>query len=365
MSLPNFRPAQYQQLLDEKIDSVYSTLKPLGAPQPEVIPSPSQAFRLRAEFRLWHDGDDLHYVMFDQKAPKTPIRITSFSIACLPIQKLMPVLLDALKASTVLRTKIFQVEFLSTLTADMVVTLVYHRKLDEEWQLAARQVESALGINIIGRSRKQKLVLKRDYVKETLQVTAGTFTYQQPEQAFTQPNGEVNQAMINWSLDAATDCYGDLLELYCGIGNFTLPLSHHFDNVIATELSKVATAAAHLNRTENGIDNIEFVRMSAEDMSGALANERSFRRLSHLKKPLEDYDLRTLLVDPPRAGLDEKTLDIARRFDRVIYISCNPQTLVLNLEALSTSHQIDRLAFFDQFPYTPHLESGVLLSKKP
>ena len=364
MALTNFRPQQYEQLLDEKIAGLLPKFKALDAPEPEVTPSPKEAFRLRAEFRLWHDGDELHYAMFDPKTPKEPVLIDTFPIASQAIQALMPVLIAAIKSDDILRHKIFQIEFLSTLAGDMVVTLVYHRKLDQLWEHQAQQLADRLGINIIGRSRKQKQVIGRDYVIETLEVSTGTFSYQQPEQAFTQPNGEVNKAMINWALDAATHCTGDLLELYCGIGNFTLPLTHRFDNIIATELSKVATAAAYANRVENGIDNIEFVRMSAEDMSSALANERPFRRLSHLKKPLESYNLKTLLVDPPRAGLDDKTLDIARQFDKVIYISCNPQTMLANLEALTPSHRIDKLAFFDQFPYTHHLETGVLLSKK-
>jgi len=364
MSSPAFDPQRYQQLLDKKITSILPAFRALGAPEPTVTSSPTEGFRLRAEFRLWHEDEALHYVMFDRHTPKKPVNISTFPIACQSIQTLMPIILDAIRSKDALRNKIFQIEFLGTLAGDMVVTLIYHRKLDDTWLEAARYLASQLSINIIGRSRKQKRVIGRDYVTEILHVSAGSFTYRQPEQAFTQPNGHVNQAMINWALEAASHCKGDLLEMYCGIGNFTLPLSTCFDNVIATELSKVATAAANINCTENGLENIEFVRMSAEDMSSAMANERPFRRLAHLKKPLQEYDLSTLFVDPPRAGLDDKTLDIARRFNKVIYISCNPQTLLANLAELASTHTIDQLAFFDQFPYTEHLESGVLLSKK-
>jgi tRNA (uracil-5-)-methyltransferase len=70
------------------------------------------------------------------------------------------------------------------------------------------------------------------------------------------------------------------------------------------------------------------------------------------------------LVDPPRAGLDDATLTLAQRFDNILYISCNPQTLADNLATLSKSHTIVKTAFFDQFPYTQHLESGVLLQRK-
>ncbi|MDB2616869.1 tRNA (uridine(54)-C5)-methyltransferase TrmA, partial [Luminiphilus sp.] len=68
--------------------------------------------------------------------------------------------------------------------------------------------------------------------------------------------------------------------------------------------------------------------------------------------------------DPPRAGLDEATLALAGRFNNILYISCNPQTLLSNLTVLQTTHEITDLAFFDQFPYTHHLESGVLLTRR-
>jgi tRNA (uracil-5-)-methyltransferase len=70
------------------------------------------------------------------------------------------------------------------------------------------------------------------------------------------------------------------------------------------------------------------------------------------------------VVDPPRAGLDDDTLKLAQRFDNILYISCNPQTLADNLAILIERHTIVKTAFFDQFPYTQHLESGVLLQRK-
>ena len=99
-------------------------------------------------------------------------------------------------------------------------------------------------------------------------------------------------------------------------------------------------------------------------MTAAMAGERAFRRLAELKQPLAHYQFDTLLVDPPRAGLNAATLSLASTFKRILYISCNPETLSDNLATLSATHNIASLAFFDQFPYTHHLESGVVLSKK-
>jgi hypothetical protein len=72
----------------------------------------------------------------------------------------------------------------------------------------------------------------------------------------------------------------------------------------------------------------------------------------------------TLLVDPPRAGLDEGTLSLLPDFDRVLYISCNPDTLKRDVGAVADTFQVERMALFDQFPYTHHAECGVLLVKR-
>jgi len=76
---------------------------------------------------------------------------------------------------------------------------------------------------------------------------------------------------------------------------------------------------------------------------------------------LDDYQFSTVFVDPPRAGIDVKTLQLIARFDHIIYISCNPETLADNLKVLCETHVIVRTALFDQFPYTDKIESGVWL----
>ena len=83
--------------------------------------------------------------------------------------------------------------------------------------------------------------------------------------------------MIEWACDRAANRQGDLLELYCGNGNFTLPLSAHFASVLATELSKASVRAARHNLEENGVDNVHLIRMSAAEMCQAMDGVRRFR----------------------------------------------------------------------------------------
>ncbi|OZA17473.1 MAG: hypothetical protein B7X85_05060 [Thiotrichales bacterium 17-46-47] len=71
-----------------------------------------------------------------------------------------------------------------------------------------------------------------------------------------------------------------------------------------------------------------------------------------------------MLVDPPRAGLDELTRALTQRFDIIVYISCNPETLARDIATWQETHELTRAAVFDQFPYTHHIEVGVVLQRK-
>lgn len=112
----------------------------------------------------------------------------------------------------------------------------------------------------------------------------------------------------------------------------------------------------------NGLTNVRVAAASAEVFVQHWRDGIPVKGLEDLD--LRQLDLRTLLVDPPRAGLDPATVDLCREFDRVVYISCNPETLLSNLVALEDTFQISRLALFDQFPFTHHCEAGVLLTKR-
>lgn len=78
----------------------------------------------------------------------------------------------------------------------------------------------------------------------------------------------------------------------------------------------------------------------------------------------DTLDLKTLIVDPPRAGLDSETEKLMLEFDNIVYVSCNPETLHENLKAVEDTHDIKSFAIFDQFPFTHHIECGVYLTKK-
>jgi len=188
LAIPTVDPARYDEQLAEKQAYVESTFAAFDTPALEVYPSPPSHYRQRCEFRIWHEEDDLFYAMFevDPENPKNKrvVRLDQFPVASAQINELMPKLREAFLASDELRRRLFQVEFLTTLSGEALVTLIYHRPLGDAWEAEARALESALGIMIIGRSRKQRLVLTRDHVWERLTVDGRTLHYQQVENSF-------------------------------------------------------------------------------------------------------------------------------------------------------------------------------------
>ncbi|MEA1952777.1 MAG: tRNA (uridine(54)-C5)-methyltransferase TrmA [Campylobacterota bacterium] len=358
----------YEEQLKQKEKRVSGLLAPFYREKLEVFDSPASHYRARSEFRIWHDGDRCDYAMGNIEK-KGAINIEECPKVILPIEKRMWKLLNKINASTqVLKKRLFAVEFLATTTDECLITMLYHRKLDDEWLVEAKMLEEELNCKVMGRSRKQKVILSDEFVTEKLFIDGKTFTYVEYESGFTQPNPVVNVKMIEWAIKQAKKVsnekvgHGDFLESYCGLGNFTLPLSGYFKKVLATEISKGSIKAALENCELNGVENITFARLSSEEMTQALNGVREFSRLKEID--LQSYNFSTVLVDPPRAGLDEGTIALISTIENIIYISCNPETLARDLLTLSQTHEVVEAAMYDQFPHTEHVESGVFLQRK-
>lgn len=362
MSIGQVFPSQYETQLAEKANRLTQLVNTVCTLTPELYRSAPEHFRQRAEFRIWHNGDDIYHAMFDPQS-RQPVRIDYFPVACKLIADFMPQLLKHIQFNHELRYKLYQVDYLATTSGELLVSMIYKRKLDEHWIAEAEkltaQLAASYNIRFIGRSRKQKVVLSQDFITESFVLAEQTLHYQQVEGSFTQPNAGVNQQMLQWAADIAKQLEGDLLELYCGNGNFSLALASSFNQVVATELARSSIKSAEYNINLNNIKNVRVLQMSAEDVAAALVSGSS---LKHIE--LAGLALNTVLVDPPRAGLDPDTLALVSGFNDILYISCNPDTLASNLEVLAKTHQVVKLALFDQFPYTHHIETGVWLQRR-
>lgn len=354
---------QYQTLLAEKQARIAEQFIPFtDTSVMEVYASEPKHYRQRAEFRIWHEDDRCFHAMFHPGTKTDPIEIVDFPIADEAICNLIPKLAAAINATPILKNRLFQIEYLSTLSGDMLVTLIYRYQLGEEWIAAATKLKNELGIHIIGRARKLRIELDQDFVVEELTVDGKKLKYKQIEASFTQPNAKMSQKMLSWTRSCCENSDHDLLELYCGNGNFSLALADQFNRVVATEISKTSVNAANDNKVMNNITNVDFARVSAEEFTEHMNGGKQRQRLAHMD--LKNANFGTVLVDPPRAGLDEESCKMISKYERIIYVSCNPDTLELNLRQLSETHTVEKFALFDQFPYTHHVECGAYLVKK-
>lgn len=170
---------------------------------------------------------------------------------------------------------------------------------------------------------------------------------------FIQVNGPVNQRMVeqalNW-LEVGKD--DKVLDLFCGIGNFTLPLARQAREVVGVEGALAMVARAEENARRNGIENARFYKA---DLSGDIAG-MSWAR--------EGFDL--VLLDPARPGAFEVMEHVVKLSPRrVVYVSCNPVTLARDSQVLvKGGYRLVRLGMLDMFPHTGHLESMALFERK-
>lgn len=349
----------YKAQVNYKKAHIEQLFSPFYTQKFDFFTSSCEHYRSRCEFRIWKTHETISYAMGGMDK-KSTICIDKCPKVELKIYTLMPDLLRVIEGSLMLRDKLFAIEFLASAN-DLLVTLIYHKVLDDQWDEEAKLLEKRFGISVIGRSHKIRRVISKDFVEEVFDIEGKRYCYHIIEGGFSQPNRLMNQQMIAWVLRHLEGCQ-DLLELYCGYGNFTIPLSQKFSKVLATEISKTSIQSARKNCKLNDVSTIEFVRMSAEELTSALQKEREFRRLEGIC--LDDYTFSHVFVDPPRSGMDEKSLHFISQFETIIYISCNPTTLRRDLEVLTQTYDILHFALFDQFPHTEHLESGVVLKKK-
>ncbi len=175
---------------------------------------------------------------------------------------------------------------------------------------------------------------------ECYQETIADHTFSVGPRSFFQPNPAVAQAMVKHiqSLLADKPTQARLLDLYCGIGLFSIILSSQFDHITGVENNSEAIAWAKHNDKNS---RIEWICSEVEELDG---------------QSLGSYDV--LLVDPPRAGIHPRALKTIFQcdFPEIIYVSCNPKRGAEDIAYLTNHYSIQSLQLFDQFPQTPHIE---------
>jgi tRNA (uracil-5-)-methyltransferase len=309
------------------------------------------------------------------------------------------------------------VHFLGSSTGDMVISLIYTgAPFPPGWRTAAEALRATLSdcsadarygsVSVIGRCKGSTEVLGRGFVEETIPLRDGRrLTYRQVEGSFSNPSA----AMCGATLDFLCACAGEaaadvgardaargvtaastrinLLELYCGNGNHTVALGRHFALVLAVEIDRKLCEAADVNLRANGVENCSVLCASSGKFCGRLSRRiRKARGAVAVDETvasctpgaavaaadtdearwMREATRRTdvVLVDPPRCGLDAETRELVQFYDHILYVSCNPQALLADLDALGGAYEVLRLGVFDHFAYSQHLEVGVHLRRK-
>jgi 23S rRNA (uracil1939-C5)-methyltransferase len=169
---------------------------------------------------------------------------------------------------------------------------------------------------------------------------------------FVQVNAGLNRAMIRQALDLLQPGPGDrVLDLFCGLGNFTLPLARNCGSVTGIEGEAGLVERALANAARNGVDNVTF------EQSDLYSDEPP-------SWGGESFEL--VLLDPPRSGAEQVLpLIAATGAGRVLYVSCNPATLARDAALLTGTHgfRLEAAGAMDMFPHTPHVESMALFGR--
>lgn len=164
---------------------------------------------------------------------------------------------------------------------------------------------------------------------------------------FFQINFPINQLMVKQAVAALElDASHTVLELFCGLGNFTLPIASKSGKVLGVEVSERMVERARQSSQQNAVGNTEYF---VDDLFEPNQKAAWFS---------QDYD--RLLLDPPRSGARE-ILELLgpRKIPRIVYVSCNPGTLARDADLLVNQfgYQLDKAGVMDMFPHTTHVES--------
>ena len=184
-------------------------------------------------------------------------------------------------------------------------------------------------------------------------------TYHLNAESFFQANDDLSPQLIDSAVDGAGG--ETAIELYCGVGLFTLPLTRRFTHVVGIEGDRTAAAFARTNLSHAGLTNAQIVN---QDVGRWLAEitESASAKAAALKDRLD-----FLLLDPPRTGAESRVVAgiLKLKPKRICYVSCDPATLARDLKKLiAGGYTLQTIAAFDMFPQTHHVETVVQLIRE-
>jgi 23S rRNA (uracil1939-C5)-methyltransferase len=347
----NLQHASYQHQLIYKQDKLKRLF--LGIDNSSHIewqsPLFDRSYNYRHRARLAVKADRNGCVIgFRQRESHLLVDIDRCSILHTAISHNIPLLKELISTLTA-RSQIVELSITEDSTHKQGVILFCKRQLPDEDLSRIRHFSTVASLEV-------ELWLINSNNNEPLWSSGnGKFEYMLPDYAivlqfslsnFTQINPAVNRLMINRAIEwLHLDEEDNVADFYCGIGNFSLAISRFSRFVIGYEGVSAMTKAASLNACSNNISNALFKMV---DLNSPLSNT--------LKDDL--LKINKVVLDPPRAGAEDLCrLLVQFTFSKILYISCNPKTLLRDAKILlSGGYRLDKTSLVDMFPQTDHAE---------
>ena len=204
--------------------------------------------------------------------------------------------------------------------------------------------EELIPANIVGIVLNGKTIYKDNYFYDYVNDLKFKITYNSFFQVNNYMNGKIFD-LLNGNLSGE-----NLLDLYCGVGTLGLSVAKNFKNIYGIEIVENAIIDAKHNAEINNIKNTHYYAGSTDKI---LANL--------------NVEFDTIILDPPRSGLNEATIKQVLELSpkTICYVSCDPMTLARDLKILKESYKIEKINALEMFPNTYHVETLVILEKKP
>lgn len=199
--------------------------------------------------------------------------------------------------------------------------------------------------SIIKYNKKYEFLNGNKYIKDRI----GNYQFLISPDSFYQVNSKVVKKLYDKVLEYLNPNGNEkILDLYSGTGTIGIYVSKFVQKVISVEINKYAVNDAKLNAKINNVNNIEFI---CDDVANVIDK---FNNID------------SIIVDPPRAGLDDKTISYLKKIssNKIIYISCDVMTFARDLEKLSDMYDVIEITPVDMFPNTSHVECVCVLKRR-
>ena len=331
--------------------------------QPAIKSSPWH-YRRKARIGVQFDKNAQATIGFRQKSTNQLASIKSCPVLVEPLSAIFP-LLKKLLAQLTIKSAIGHIEVIQADIIDtnseekrqkdnQVVLVIRQLKTMNEtdielWKLYAQQYSWHVIIDD-GNKQLPLVSIMGESPAVLSYELADTSKIYFSSSDFIQINHQVNNAMISqalaWLNISATD---NVLDLFCGLGNFSLALAKHAKHVVGVEGVQVMVDKATHNSLVNGLDNCQFYQADLNNhwLLESWAKEQVFDKV---------------LLDPARAGAEQAVSQIAKlKIPRVLYVSCDPATLARDSAILvSQGYKLEKISLMDMFSQTKHVETMVL-----